>query len=149
MKYILCFCCVILCLITANGQAKEIVSGPVTAEVVKVIDGDTIRVKAKIWLGLDKTIKVKFNGIQAPELHSPKCDYEREIAEEAKAVTVKAIAGKPVQLIDIKYGKYSDRVIANVRNHEGVDLNTFLFNQALAHPTKTGSRIDWCGDDKQ
>lgn len=149
MRYALPLCCVILCLYSLKGQAKETISGPIQAEVVKVIDGDTIRVQAHLWLGLHKTIKVKFNGIQSPELYSPKCDYERKIAEEAKAITEKAIAGKPVTLIDIKYGKYSDRVIANVLNHEGVDLNTFLFNMALAQPTKTGKRMNWCGDDEK
>lgn len=135
--------------LTYPAFAKETISGPVQAEVVKVIDGDTIRVQAHLWLGLHKTIKVKFNGAQSPELYSPKCDYERELAEEARDITADAIAGKPVTLIDIQYGKYSDRVIANVLNHEGVDLNTFLFNKALAQPTKTGKRMDWCGDGKQ
>ena len=142
--------CVLLALWLSNpAQAKEMISGPVQAEVVKVIDGDTIRVQAHLWLGLHKTIKVKFNGVQAPELYSPKCDYERGLAEEAKAVTEKAIAGKPVTLINIHYGKYSDRVIANVLNHEGVDLNTFLFSEALAQPTTTGKRMDWCGDGRE
>ena len=149
MRYTLLFCCVVLCVPPSTGQAKETISGPIQAEVVKVVDGDTIRVKAKIWLGLDKTIKVKFNGVQSPELYSPKCEYERELAKEARDVTANAIAGKPVTLIDVQYGKYSDRVIANVLNHEGVDLNTFLFSKALAQPTKTGKRMDWCGNGQK
>lgn len=126
------------------GYAKEIIPGPITAQMVRVIDGDTIRVKAMIWLGLEKNIKVRLNGVHAPELYRPKCEHERQLAEQAKNVTTDAIAQQPIQLINIKYGKYSDRVIADVLNHQGHHLTQFLLDQALALPTKTGKHLDWC-----
>ena len=129
-------------------HAKERVSGPIQAEVVKVIDGDTITVTAHLWPGLHKTIKVRFYGVQSPELYRPKCDYERTMAKKAKSVIVHAIDNKPVQLINIQYGKYSDRVIAEVLNHNGKNLNDFLFENGLAKASKTGKRMDWCGHEK-
>lgn len=147
MRYSLILACAALFLFPTSGQAKEKISGPIQAEVVNVIDGDTIRVKAHLWLGLHKSIKIRFSGVQSPELHSAKCDYERKLAEEAKAITTKAIANKPVQLINVRYGKYSGRVVAEVLNHEDKNLNVFLFENALAQPSKTGKKVDWCGHD--
>ncbi len=138
--------CILAFTLSVPAQAKETVLGPVEAQVIKVIDGDTIRVKARIWLGLEKNIKVRLNGVQSPELYRPKCAYERHLAEQAKNVTTDAIAQQPVLLINIKYGKYSDRVIADVLNHQGRPLKAFLLDQALAQPSKTGKRLDWCGN---
>jgi hypothetical protein len=42
--------------------------GPIPAELVRVIDGDTIEVRARIWLDLDLTTRVRLAGIDAPEL---------------------------------------------------------------------------------
>ncbi len=39
--------------ITADSPARELLPGPVPARVIQVIDGDTLVVKARIWLGQD------------------------------------------------------------------------------------------------
>jgi hypothetical protein len=48
--------------------AEDVLNGPVNAELLRVIDGDTIEVRARIWLGLDLTTRVRLSGIDAPEL---------------------------------------------------------------------------------
>ena len=44
-------------------EAAEPVSGPVTAEVVEVIDGDTLSVRAKIWPQHWVVTKIRLAGI--------------------------------------------------------------------------------------
>ena len=42
------------------SQAKDVLAGPVPAEVVRVVDGDTLLVRAEIWLG--QTVEVDGRG---------------------------------------------------------------------------------------
>jgi micrococcal nuclease len=46
------------------------------AEVVRVIDGDTLEARVRIWPGMDVTTRVRLRGIDAPELHA-RCEGER------------------------------------------------------------------------
>ena len=48
--------------------AEDILTGPVPAVVEDVIDGDTLRVRARIWLGQDLAIYVRLAGVDAPEV---------------------------------------------------------------------------------
>ena len=58
------------------GSIGEIVPGPVPAEVLAVLDGDTLVVRARIWLGQDVETRIRLDGIDAPELKG-KCESER------------------------------------------------------------------------
>ncbi len=76
-----------LCLIGAGGDtsrsgAVEVLSGPVPATVIEVMDGDTVKVRARIWLGQDLSTRVRLAGIDAPELNGG-CARERALAERA------------------------------------------------------------------
>ena len=53
---------------TAAQAGSEVLAGPVPARILRVIDGDTLRVRTRIWLGMDMEIDVRINGIDAPEL---------------------------------------------------------------------------------
>lgn len=118
--------------------------GPVPAGVVKVIDGDTVRVKARIWLGQEIEIAVRLAGIDAPELRG-QCPGEREMAVKARN-RLSEIAGDTVQLRNIRYGKYAGRVVAKVTTPAGADLGARLVADSLARPYDGGRRAAWCGD---
>ncbi len=64
-------------------RAGETLPGPIRARVTGVIDGDTLAVQARIWLGQDVDIHVRLTGIDAPELKS-KCAAERDAAVKAR-----------------------------------------------------------------
>ncbi len=51
-------------------KAAELLPGPVTATVQEVIDGDTVAVRARIWLGQAIENRVRLAGIDTPELRS-------------------------------------------------------------------------------
>ena len=92
--------------------------GPVRADVVRVIDGDTFEAAAQIWLGEAIDIHVRIEGIDAPELHAH-CSDERERAEAARAYLDSRIGGGAVQLSAVRYDKYGGRVRATVRDGRG------------------------------
>ncbi len=89
---------------------RQAVAGPVAAELLRVIDGDTIEVRAKIWLEIDITTRVRLAGIDAPELNGA-CPEERQLAQGAKAALSDATGSGPVWLADIRHDKYGGRVI--------------------------------------
>ena len=57
--------------------------GPIPAEILDVLDGDTIAVRATIWLGQAVETHVRLSGIDAPELRAH-CAEEKEKAEAAR-----------------------------------------------------------------
>src|SRR5690606_10793304 len=67
----------------ARGErALNRLAGPVPAEVLRVVDGDTIEVRAHVWLGHEVTTLVRIAGIDTPELRG-KCAAERTAARRA------------------------------------------------------------------
>src|SRR5688500_4618693 len=85
--------------------------GPVAAEVLRVVDGDTIEVRAHIWLGQEVTTLVRLGGVDAPELKG-KCESERAAARRAKARIEEKLNGGEVTLRDIRFEKYAGRVMS-------------------------------------
>ena len=77
------------------GVAGEALPGPISAEVVEVIDGDTLAVRARIWLGQELTVRARIAGIDAPELRG-RCAAERDLAVRARAFLIAAVDGHPI-----------------------------------------------------
>jgi endonuclease YncB( thermonuclease family) len=80
--------------------AKYEMEGPVEAEVLRVVDGDTLTVRAKIWIGQELTTNVRLSGVNAPEL-SGTCDAERALAEQARRFLTERVEGRAVTLRNI------------------------------------------------
>ena len=119
-------------------------SGPIPAFVEQVIDGDTLRVRARVWLGQEILVMVRINGVDAPELRS-RCAAERVLARKVKHFVRDAIAGKKVTLTNIRRGKYAGRVIADVTTKSGADLGRELLDSGQARKYRKGRRKSWCG----
>lgn len=128
---------------TPAALARDTLPGPVPAEVVEVIDGDTIRVRAHIWLGQAVETAVRLNGINAPELRGD-CEQERRLAAAAKDYLARRLIGRAVRLRDIQQDKYGGRVVAQVDDAEGRDLGEELVAAGLARPYGGGKRGKWC-----
>ncbi len=120
------------------------VAGPVTARVLAVIDGDTILVRARIWIGQEVETRVRLDGVDAPELRG-RCAYERRLASAARAFVATAVGGGTVRLSDIRYDKYGGRVLARVTTAAGDDLGALLVAAGLARAYHGGRRGRWCG----
>ena len=121
----------------------ETVPGPVPARVMRVIDGDTIVVRARIWLGQDIEIQVRFDGVDAPEMNG-KCENERRLAIKARDFIVSLTAGGIVVLRQIHYGKYAGRVVARVLSPDDKDFSKALLQAGLGRLYNGRRRASWC-----
>jgi endonuclease YncB( thermonuclease family) len=106
----------VVLLLTAAAQEQEVpapqrlaaeaLAGPVAANVERVVDGDTIEVRAAIWLGQSLIIRVRIDGVDAPELEA-RCAEERKLALAARDFLLRRLQGVPVKLTHVVYDKYA------------------------------------------
>lgn len=126
-----------------GAGVSEIIPGPVAAQLLGVIDGDTVVVRARIWLGHDVETRLRLDGVDTPELKG-KCEHERRRAAAARDFVRSLGAGGRVVLRDIQYGKYAGRVVARVETPDGVDFAAALLRAGLGRPYDGGRRASWC-----
>ncbi|MBK8456382.1 MAG: thermonuclease family protein [Phyllobacteriaceae bacterium] len=117
--------------------------GPIEATVVRVVDGDTIKVDAHIWPGQTLRVSVRLRGVDAPEIKG-KCLDERAAARRALAALEGLLAAGPVQLADIAGDKYYGRVIADLVTADGLRASSYLIGAGLARPYRGNHRAAWC-----
>lgn len=115
------------------------------AEVLDVLDGDTVRVRAKVWLNHMVETLVRVRGIDTPEYGKrAKCKQERKGGEFARQ-RFKKLAGKELILHNIAFDKYGGRVVADVYSLEFRNLGLILVDDGHARPyTGRGKRRSWC-----
>lgn len=129
--------------VAAVAETRRFVAGPVSAQLVRVVDGDTIEVLARIWPDHYVETLVRLAGIDAPELHGH-CAEERAQALRAKARLAALLAGNRLQLVDVRYGKYAGRVVARVLTEGGGDAAKVLLDEKLVRAYDGGRREAWC-----
>lgn len=125
-------------------SAPPLLPGPIPAEVLEVVDGDTITVRATIWLGQVVETNVRVDGMDAPEMRA-RCAREKDMAEAARDMTRKLIGPNLVSLMDVQPDKYGGRVRARVVTTGGADLSDSLIKAGLARPYHGERRQSWCG----
>jgi micrococcal nuclease len=125
----------------AAESSRADLPGPIPAALVRVIDGDTIEVRARIWLDLDLTTRVRLAGIDAPELNGA-CPEERRRAEEARAILADLLGAGPVWLAEIQRDKYGGRVVADVVTRNGRSASAAMLAVRVA--VEWGAAGAWC-----
>lgn len=132
-----------ICLCTP-ALAQE--GASVKARLLGIDDRNTLLVER-----LDKPgvkINVRLRGVQLPH-HDGACAFERGLADEATARIFDLVGGKDITLRHAAPGPDALTADVDVFNHEGVNIAEYLMYQAvLAHPTDTGTRMNWCGYEK-
>lgn len=130
-----------LCLEAGIAAAADLYEGPVQAEVVRVIDGDTIVVDARPWPGQIIETSVRVRGVDTPELRSS-CPAEKLAANTAKDYVLSLVPiGQTVKLRHIAGDKYFGRVVADVELPDERDLSQLLLTAGLAVPYDGGRKI--------
>ena len=119
------------------------VPGPVSARVLRVIDGDTITVRARIWVGQSVETRVRIAGVDTPELRGD-CALEIELATAARDLVADALGDQPAILRDVRHDKFGGRVLARVESNTGEDIATLLIAAGLGRPYDGGKRTPWC-----
>jgi len=134
-------------LAAAEMAHRYYIVGPVEAELVSVIDGDTLMVNARPWPQQTISVLVRIRGIDTPEIHA-KCEKSRQLALAAKDVLTEALSagnGK-LSLSSISGDKYFGRVVANVGFANGQDAAAIMLAAGLARPYDGGRKAkDVCG----
>ena len=131
----------------AFAEDGKSVAGPIDAEVVRVVDGDTLEVRARIWLGQELDTHVRIAGIDAPEMHA-RCPRERSLAEEARGTLERSLASGHVQLRDVRNDKYGGRVRADVVLDDGRSAAEVMLRSGLVRHYEGGTRQPWCSDSE-
>lgn len=109
----------ILAVFTAEAMARDEISGPVSAEILRVVDGDTLLVEAQPWPQQKMEVYVRIRGIDAPELKS-KCEAVRLAGQNARhALETMAADSIRIQLTRISGDKYFGRIVADVILSDG------------------------------
>ncbi len=150
------FAAACLCLPVSPAMAGEQLPGPVPGIVERVIDGDTLAVRVRIWLGQQVRVHVRLAGIDAPEM-TGRCAQERAMANIAQrfaedfiatsagaAAPSASLAAPQIWLSDISEGKYAGRILARVANAAGEDLGNAMLGAGIARPYAGGVRQNWC-----
>lgn len=138
----------LICALFSPAIAADVLPGPIPAVVERVVDGDTIEVRAKVWLGQEILVRVRLAGIDTPEL-AGHCAYERSRAELARSHVEHALRSGAIALVNIRGEKYFGRVLAEVRLPGGGDLSQSLLASGLARAYRGGHRCGWCpGSDR-
>lgn len=121
----------------------EVLDAPISARVVRVVDGDSLIVQARIWVGQQVETGVRLLGVDAPELRG-RCRAERDLAERSRAFVEQGVGGRHIRLRDVQLGKFAGRVVARVDAWDGEDLGQALVAAGLARPYDGGPRKPWC-----
>ncbi len=136
--------CGIITLALALAAQAAAFEQRVPARVTRVLDGDTVKVEARVWPGLIAQTNVRVRGVDTPEIRRPKCgEYERRRGLAARDF-VRGVIGEQVWLVNVTHGKFGRRVVASVLLADGRDLATLLLATGHALPYRGGRRPKWC-----
>lgn len=128
--------------VAPSAAASRSIAGPVQADVVRVIDGDTVLVEAMPWPDHRISTYVRLRGIDAPEMKS-RCAAFRGAARLAREHLATLMAGETrVTLTAISGDKYFGRVVADLTLEDGRRPAVLLLEGGLVEPYegKTKSR---------
>jgi micrococcal nuclease len=138
-----------VCFVTALAavaEAREEIAGPVAAEILRVIDGDTLLVEAQPWPQQKMEVYVRIRGIDAPELKS-KCEASRLAGIDAQnALEALAAQSNHIHLTRISGDKYFGRIVADVILSDGKNVADDLLVAGLVRIYDGGRKPkDACG----
>jgi len=106
------------------------------ADVLRVIDGDTIEVKLDLGFHIYRVARVRLYGVDTPEVRGP----EKPQGLVSKAFVEQMIGGKHVSVITVKESDKYGRVLARI-NYNDTDLATALLEHGLAEVYPKPKRI--------
>ncbi len=129
----------------ADHTTTNVIAGPVAAEVIRVVDGDTILVSARPWPQQRVDVFVRLRGIDAPEMRS-RCAEARSAARTARDLLSRLVlGGDPLFLTEVSGDKYFGRVVADVHLADGRNPAHDLIAAGLVSPYDGGRKRPCAG----
>lgn len=109
------------------------------AHVLDVYDGDTITVAIDLGMDIYKKTKIRFYGINAPELYGSRLsDKQKAEARRSKNYVYRKISSKEIYIQTVKdktekYGRYLGIIwVLNEKNKDYECLNDMMLRNNLA-----------------
>lgn len=102
-----------------------------------VSDGDTLRCNNQTLRLLGSGI-----GIDAPDLRTPKCEKERDLARLARERLNQLIDGENVRIIAEGYDR--DRHLLINLYVNGREIGRQLLDEGFAKERRSGETVEWC-----
>jgi micrococcal nuclease len=132
--------------ISAPASIVPIAQGlQIPVDILRVIDGDTLEVRARLWPDLAMTTRLRLRGIDAPEQRGS-CDRERLLAETATRRVESYVASGNWLVTDVSRDKFGGRMVGRLVSTSGFDIGDRLLNEGLARRYDGRSkRQGWCG----
>lgn len=115
-----------------------------SAQVLRVIDGDTFEARVHLWQGLEITTHVRLRGIDAPELKA-RCAGEAHMAQAAREALIDMLDGGNVTIFNVGPDKYNGRVVADAATRMTPNVSAALIAAGHGRPYGGGRRAGWCG----
>ncbi|MDH4229952.1 MAG: thermonuclease family protein [Nitrospirota bacterium] len=114
--------------------------GPFTAEVIRVLDGDTLEMRLYIAEGLMATDIFRLDGVDTPEMHDPlPCVRAKAVAARNFVAAWTAARGLRVETLGRdKYGRQLARVTRGLES-----LTDTLIDEGHARAYSGGKRLPW------
>src|ERR1700724_1809935 len=119
-------------------------SASYSAEVLRVLDGDTFEARVETGFGRATTTRVRLRGIDAAEMKA-RCSRELTKALAARDALTKILAEGSVRLSDVGPDKYPGRIDAHVSTRGTADVSAALPKARLVRRYDGGRRRSWCG----
>jgi endonuclease YncB( thermonuclease family) len=140
MREIASFVAMTLLVTAVNAAARDEIEGPVSAEILRVIDGDTLLVEARPWPQQTMEVYVRIRGIDAPEMHSSCADVRREGIDARHALESLTSGSSEIQLTQIAGDKYFGRILADVTLSDGRNPAQDLLEEGIVQAYNGGRK---------
>ncbi len=136
-------------LLSGSALASELgprvdIVGPVSAQIIRVIDGDTLLVAARPWPQQTMEVYVRLRGIDAPELKSS-CAATRDAGKQAREALANLTRDQSeIQLSHISGDKYFGRVLADISFADGRNPAQEMLLAGYVVPYEGGRKAKGC-----
>ncbi|MFQ5508201.1 MAG: thermonuclease family protein [Leptospirillia bacterium] len=116
--------------------------GPYSADLIEVVDGNTMLFNVFHWPGLIQRSELHLDGVEVPRLFGPS-DCERALAGRAAAKVGETLGGATlITVSDVHAGQVAGRAVGRV-SADGVDLGEMLIEDGLGRAASSDAR-PWC-----
>jgi micrococcal nuclease len=143
------------CSAPVQAETADEIATSYKAEIVRVLDGDTVEVKIELLPELFQVIHVREGNLDTPEKRrgrfGAQCEQELEFGKLVSQYVMDLLPiGTVVQIENVRLGKYAGRTIGDIKltlEPDGplVDLGDHLISQGMAVSYDGGTKNKvWC-----
>jgi micrococcal nuclease len=137
----------LMLLLMTSAYAAELTYGPYRADVIKIIDGDTVQLDVAMWPRMSYRVNLRLAGVNTPEKKGRVPECEKAAGQKATNFTQNWLRGmKMVVVSELKEDKYGGRMLGKLAKPNGEDLAQALIKTGHAKPYDGGKRGPWCSD---